>query len=138
MGFTLRSRRNFGCSERLALLAFSSVVKLSGKTTLALTIQKEFTRSVIVVPEAASIVFGGGWPRRKTVSGVQHQQKAIFYVQREVEELLFHEQILFLYEEIKISSHRWHLLDIHKIKELLLINHLTALVNQTQNKMSHV
>lgn len=59
-----------------------------GKTTLANAIQKEFASHVMVVPEAASIVFGGGWPRRKTVNGVQQQQKAIFYLQRELEVLL--------------------------------------------------
>jgi predicted ATPase len=62
-----------------------------GKTTLAQAIQKEFASSVTVVPEAASIVFGGGWPRRKTVIGVQHQQKAIFFLQRELESLLWSE-----------------------------------------------
>jgi hypothetical protein len=62
-----------------------------GKTTLTQAIHKEFTSAVTVVPEAASIVFGGGWPRRKTVVGVQHQQKAIYFVQREVEGLLYHE-----------------------------------------------
>lgn len=59
-----------------------------GKTTLAAAIQKEFASHVIIVPEAASIVFGGGWPRRKTVVGVQHQQKAIYYLQRELEQLI--------------------------------------------------
>ncbi len=63
-----------------------------GKTTLAQAIQKEFASAVVVVPEAASIIFGGGWPRRKNNIGVQHQQKAIYYVQREVEELLFEEK----------------------------------------------
>ena len=62
-----------------------------GKTTLAQAIQKEFTSQVIVIPEAASIVYGGGWPRRKTQVGVQHQQRAIFYVQRELESLLLAE-----------------------------------------------
>lgn len=59
-----------------------------GKTTLAAAIQKEFASHVIIVPEAASIVFGGGWPRRKTVVGVQHQQKAIYFLQRELEQLI--------------------------------------------------
>ncbi|MBL7689676.1 MAG: ATP-binding protein [Bdellovibrionaceae bacterium] len=62
-----------------------------GKTTLAQAVVREFSEKVIVVPEAASILFGGGWPRRKTPKGVTHQQKAIFFVQREVEELLTEE-----------------------------------------------
>jgi hypothetical protein len=60
-----------------------------GKTTLAQTLQKEFANSVSIVPEAASIVFGGGWPRRKSAVGVQQQQKAIYYVQRELENLIY-------------------------------------------------
>ena len=59
-----------------------------GKTTLVQAIQKEFSSSVVVVPEAASIIFGGGWPRRKSVLGVQAQQKAIYFLQRELEALL--------------------------------------------------
>ncbi len=62
-----------------------------GKTTLAQAVVREFADQVIIVPEAASILFGGGWPRRKTPKGVTHQQKAIFFVQREVEELLTEE-----------------------------------------------
>jgi hypothetical protein len=60
-----------------------------GKTTLAQTLQKEFATHISVVPEAASIVFGGGWPRRKTPIGVRQQQQAIYFVQRELEELIF-------------------------------------------------
>jgi nicotinamide riboside kinase len=59
-----------------------------GKTTLAQAIQREFASSVCVIPEAASIVYGGGWPRRKSIEGVQHQQRAIYFVQRELESLL--------------------------------------------------
>lgn len=59
-----------------------------GKTTLAKAIQKEFSSKLIVIPEAASIVYGGGWPRRKSQVGVQHQQRAIFLLQRELESLL--------------------------------------------------
>ena len=59
-----------------------------GKTTLAQAIQREFASSVCVIPEAASIVYGGGWPRRKSVEGVQHQQRSIYFVQRELESLL--------------------------------------------------
>lgn len=62
-----------------------------GKTTLAMAIKKEFSTSVHIIPEAASILFQGGWPRRKNVLGVQHQQKAIYYVQREMEALLYEE-----------------------------------------------
>lgn len=64
-----------------------------GKTTLAMTLQKEFQGSVFLVPEAASILFAGGWPRRKSLAGVKHQQKAIYTVQYELEALLGEENI---------------------------------------------
>jgi predicted ATPase len=64
-----------------------------GKTTLAQAIQKEFASRVFIIPEAASILFGGGWPRRKTQVGVQHQQKAIYFLQRELEEMLSGENL---------------------------------------------
>lgn len=59
-----------------------------GKTTLAQALVREMSDLVHVVPEAASILYAGGWPRRKNIDGVRYQQKAIYYVQREVEELL--------------------------------------------------
>ena len=62
-----------------------------GKTTVAQAIIREFADKVMVVPEAASILWQGGWPRRKTLDGVMHQQRAIFFVQREVESLLVNE-----------------------------------------------
>jgi nicotinamide riboside kinase len=63
----------------------------AGKTTLSQALLKQYSSRVAIVPEAASIVFGGGWPRRKTVDGVQHQQKAIYFLQRELEELIKNE-----------------------------------------------
>jgi nicotinamide riboside kinase len=62
-----------------------------GKTTVAMALQKEFSQKVVVVPEAASILYGGGFPRRAGVQNVQHRQKAIYFVQRELEELTAHE-----------------------------------------------
>ncbi len=59
-----------------------------GKTTLAQALKKEFTSNLIVCPEAATIVYGGGWPRRKTQGGVQFQQRAIYFLQRELEGLI--------------------------------------------------
>ena len=62
-----------------------------GKTTLALAIQREFAKQVLVVPEAASMLYGGGWPRRKGSDLVKYQQRAIFFLQRELEGLLSEE-----------------------------------------------
>lgn len=63
----------------------------AGKTTLGQALLKQYATQVAVVPEAASIVFSGGWPRRKTIDGIRHQQKAIYFLQRELEELIGNE-----------------------------------------------
>ncbi len=58
-----------------------------GKTTLAATIQKEFSEKVLIVPEAASMLFAGGFPRKPGLKSVSHRQKAIYFLQRELEAL---------------------------------------------------
>jgi predicted ATPase len=59
-----------------------------GKTTLIEALKKEYTGGKIkVVPEAASILYKGGFPRVKSFDGLFHAQKAIYSVQREVEDL---------------------------------------------------
>lgn len=59
-----------------------------GKTTLAQALMAEMADQLIVVPESASILYGGGWPRRKNHDSVRFQQRAIYYVQRELEAML--------------------------------------------------
>ena len=58
-----------------------------GKTTLAQTIQKELAPQTVVVPEAASLIFSGGFPRRVTPETKKFQQRSIYFVQRELEGL---------------------------------------------------
>ncbi len=58
-----------------------------GKTTLIDAIKKEFGPRVKVVPEAASILYKGGFPRVKSYDGYYHGQKAIYATQKELEEL---------------------------------------------------
>jgi predicted ATPase len=58
-----------------------------GKTTLIEALKKEFGAKVKVVPEAASILYKGGFPRVKTYDGYFHAQKAIYFTQKELEEL---------------------------------------------------
>lgn len=59
-----------------------------GKTTLIDALKKELGQSCAIVPEAASILYRGGFPRFKDASGQIHTQKAIYYTQRELEELI--------------------------------------------------
>lgn len=58
-----------------------------GKTTLIEALKIEFGVKVKIVPEAASILYKGGFPRVKSYDGYYHAQKAIFFTQRELEEL---------------------------------------------------
>lgn len=58
-----------------------------GKTTLIEALKKEFGAKVKIVPEAASILYKGGFPRVKTYEGFYHAQKAIYFTQKELEEL---------------------------------------------------
>jgi hypothetical protein len=48
-------------------------------------IKNSFCEHVVVLPEAAGIIFGGGFPRRDDIAAAQSAQRAIFYVQRELE-----------------------------------------------------
>lgn len=56
-----------------------------GKTTLIETLKKEFGSEISVVPEAASILYLGGFPRRKSIFGRMSTQRAIYFTQRELE-----------------------------------------------------
>jgi len=58
-----------------------------GKTTLIETLKKEFGSQITVVPEAASILYGGGFPRKKSILGRIATQRAIYYTQRELENI---------------------------------------------------
>ncbi|MBC7371470.1 MAG: ATP-binding protein [Bdellovibrionaceae bacterium] len=59
-----------------------------GKTTLIDAIKKELGTQVAVVPESASILYRGGFPRIKNRQGLIHAQKAIYYTGKELEELI--------------------------------------------------
>jgi predicted ATPase len=57
----------------------------AGKTALLELIRHCFCRHVVVIPESAGIVFGGGFPRGNLVPLKEAAQRAIFHVQRELE-----------------------------------------------------
>lgn len=59
-----------------------------GKTTLIEALQKDLAGQVSVVAEAASILYRGGFPRKTTALGRSHSQRAICFVQRELEDLV--------------------------------------------------
>lgn len=59
----------------------------SGKTAVLELIRLFFCRHVVRLPESAGIVFGGGFPRDREINVRQAGQRAIFHVQRELEQL---------------------------------------------------
>lgn len=58
-----------------------------GKTAVLEVIRKNFCQHVAVLPEAASILFGGGFPRSSSFHGLRSAQRAIARVQMEMERL---------------------------------------------------
>jgi predicted ATPase len=59
----------------------------AGKTAVLELVRATACRHVRVLPEAASILFGGGFPRHDGDEGRRALQRAIFHVQRELEAL---------------------------------------------------
>jgi len=59
-----------------------------GKTTLIEALKQELGKEVAVVPEAASILYKGGFPRIKSDVGAYYGQRAIYLVQIELENLI--------------------------------------------------
>ncbi len=57
----------------------------AGKTTMAQILTRAFAGSVMNVPEAASLLFSGGFPRFPPVEAQRAAQRAIFFVQHELE-----------------------------------------------------
>jgi len=59
-----------------------------GKTTLIEVLKKEFGPKIKIAPEAASILYSGGFPRIKNYSGYYHAQLAIVSTQKHMEDML--------------------------------------------------
>lgn len=59
-----------------------------GKTTAADLFRRELGDAVVMVPESATILFSGGFPRCSDVEGSQAVQRAIYHVQRELEDVV--------------------------------------------------
>lgn len=58
----------------------------AGKTAVLELIRQAFCPHIKVLPEAAGIIFGGGFPRGESPRLLRAAQRAIFHVQRELEE----------------------------------------------------
>ncbi|MBE7453907.1 MAG: AAA family ATPase [Kofleriaceae bacterium] len=58
-----------------------------GKTTAADLFRRELGEKVVVVPEAATLLFSGGFPRSGEVHARKSAQCAIYHVQRNLEDV---------------------------------------------------
>ncbi len=58
----------------------------AGKTAILELVRQSFCEHVKILPESAGVVFGGGFPRDGRLEFRRAAQRAIFYVQRELEE----------------------------------------------------
>jgi predicted ATPase len=58
-----------------------------GKTTAADLFRREIGDSVVIVPEAATLLFSGGFPRTGHPAAARAVQRAIFHVQRNLEDV---------------------------------------------------
>ena len=56
-----------------------------GKTTLTKVLAKAFESQLVVVPESASLLFSGGFPRWPDSTTLKSTQRAIYHTQRELE-----------------------------------------------------
>ena len=56
-----------------------------GKTAVLEVVRRHFCEHIVVLPEAASLVFGGGFPRLANDEARRAAQRAIFHVQLEME-----------------------------------------------------
>lgn len=61
----------------------------AGKTAVLELLRRAMCRHVVVLPESAGLVFGGGFPRGKSLALRRPAQRAIYFVQRELEATAF-------------------------------------------------
>jgi predicted ATPase len=64
----------------------------AGKTAVVDLAKQIMCRHVVIVPEAATIVFGGGFWRKDSLPAKKASQRAIYHIQQELASILFEEK----------------------------------------------
>jgi predicted ATPase len=82
----VRSARRSSQGEHLCRIALTGGPG-GGKTTAADMLRREIGERIVVVPESATMLFSGGFPRCDELEARKAVQRAIFHVQRNLEEL---------------------------------------------------
>lgn len=82
-GFSMKTERTCPDCCRIAVTGGPG----GGKTTAADFFRREIGEQVIIVPEAATILFQGGFPRSRQPEASRFAQTAIFHVQRHLEDV---------------------------------------------------
>lgn len=59
----------------------------AGKTTAADLLRREIGDQLVIVPEAATMLFSGGFPRCRSNFAVKATQRAIYHVQKNLEDI---------------------------------------------------
>jgi predicted ATPase len=59
----------------------------AGKTAVLEMVRRELCPHIAILPEAAGIIFRGGFWRKSSISAIKAAQRAIFHVQHESEQL---------------------------------------------------
>ena len=68
-----------------------------GKTTAADLMRREVGERIVIVPEAATMLFSGGFPRFEEIHARRSAQSAIYHVQRNLEDIhsaIYHDRML--------------------------------------------
>ena len=65
----------------------------AGKTAVLEMMRKTLCKHVVIVPESAGVVFGGGFPRTQGIEARRAAQRAIFFMQRELEAAMMAENV---------------------------------------------
>lgn len=82
-----------------------------GKTTAADLLRRELGSRIVIVPEAATILFAGGFPRSQLQDANRAAQSAIFHVQRNLEDVqsaLYPDRVLLCDRGTVDGAAYWH------------------------------
>jgi len=98
-------KENSGC-HRIVLTGGPG----GGKTTAADLMRREVGNRIVIVPEAATMLFSGGFPRHQEMHAKRSAQNAIYHVQRNLEDVhsaLYPDRILLCDRGTLDSSVYW-------------------------------